>query len=145
MAAASCEKHPFEVAETACFDCGHDFCIDCLVFARGPKKPRICLPCSVVAAGVRSTAAPAPKYDKKSMKLLRKQLIAELKEEQRGRENPIDHDALPSYVPPTPEPVDALPPVAGSDIALPGEESIPAWKRSWSESWDTPAFQPGNS
>lgn len=52
-----CIKHPFEISEHACRNCGNDFCDECLVFAFGPDKPPYCVPCALAAAGVRSNAA----------------------------------------------------------------------------------------
>ena len=51
-----CNRHPFEYAENVCSSCGIAFCHDCLVYPRGPKKPPLCVPCAIAAAGVRSSA-----------------------------------------------------------------------------------------
>jgi hypothetical protein len=48
-----CFKHIFEEAVDACRTCGNEFCESCLVFARGPQKPPYCVPCALVASGVR--------------------------------------------------------------------------------------------
>ena len=51
-----CSRHSFEYAENVCSSCGSAFCHDCLVYPRGPKKPPLCVPCAIAAAGVRSSA-----------------------------------------------------------------------------------------
>jgi hypothetical protein len=51
-----CNRHSFEYAENVCSRCGIAFCHDCLVYPRGPKKPPLCVPCAIAAAGVRSSA-----------------------------------------------------------------------------------------
>jgi hypothetical protein len=68
----SCEKHPFETADGMCHQCGRDYCGECLVFARGPKKPPACISCALAMAGVRSSASVAPKYVKEDMRRLRR-------------------------------------------------------------------------
>jgi hypothetical protein len=50
---AACRKHPFDSAAANCRSCGDDFCTDCLVYTYGPEKPPFCIPCALVAAGVR--------------------------------------------------------------------------------------------
>ena len=44
------------IPENVCSKCGIAFCHDCLVYPRGPKKPPLCVPCAIAAAGVRSSA-----------------------------------------------------------------------------------------
>ena len=51
-----CAKHVFEAAETTCGTCGLEFCSECLVYAFGPKKAPLCIPCAVTAAGIRASA-----------------------------------------------------------------------------------------
>ncbi len=99
MTAANCEKHPFELAENPCYDCGYDACKACLVFARGPKRPAICLECSITAAGVRRTAARPPKYVGKDMKILRKRLVKALKEQRASSSRLVDFEEMPPYDP----------------------------------------------
>jgi hypothetical protein len=67
-----CDKHLFEAAEDQCGRCGYEFCGECLVYAFGLKKPPLCIPCAVVAAGIRSNAAP-PVLDARQRKQLRKE------------------------------------------------------------------------
>lgn len=67
-----CEKHLFEAAEDRCGRCGLEFCGECLVYSFGLKKPPLCIPCAVVAAGIRSNAAPPP-VDARARKQLRKE------------------------------------------------------------------------
>jgi hypothetical protein len=50
---ARCERHAFELAVATCDHCVGDFCPDCLVYAQGPSKAPLCMPCALVAAGVR--------------------------------------------------------------------------------------------
>src|SRR4051794_18716505 len=52
-----CVKHNFEAASGACRQCGDLFCADCLVYTNGPSKPPHCVPCALVAAGVRRHSA----------------------------------------------------------------------------------------
>jgi hypothetical protein len=50
---ARCERHAFEHAIATCESCVGLFCEDCIVHPAGPKQPPLCLPCALVAAGVR--------------------------------------------------------------------------------------------
>ena len=68
----SCDKHLFEAAEDFCGRCGFEFCGECLVYSFGLRKPPLCIPCAVVAAGIRSNAAP-PVADKRERRQLRKE------------------------------------------------------------------------
>jgi len=54
---AKCDKHLFEDATGMCRACRRPFCPDCLVYAQGPGRAPLCIPCALTAAGVRSTAA----------------------------------------------------------------------------------------
>jgi hypothetical protein len=65
--AARCTKHSFEVAVAQCRSCGEPFCDDCLVYTYGPSSPPFCVPCALVAAGVRRVTA----AEKKAMKVAR--------------------------------------------------------------------------
>jgi len=51
-----CDKHPFELSEARCRECGNEFCTECLVHPFGPSKPPFCIPCAIAMAGVRTTA-----------------------------------------------------------------------------------------
>ena len=51
--AARCSKHSFDGAAAQCRSCKQPFCSDCLVYTYGPNKPPFCVPCALVAAGVR--------------------------------------------------------------------------------------------
>ena len=55
---ARCAKHQFEGADNFCRQCGHPFCVRCLVYPFGERKPPFCIPCALVASGVRSGKAP---------------------------------------------------------------------------------------
>jgi len=50
---AGCNIHPFDEAHDACKACRRAYCRDCLVYSFGPKKPPLCVPCALEAAGVR--------------------------------------------------------------------------------------------
>jgi len=51
-----CEKHLFEDAAGTCRACRRPYCDDCLVYAQGPDRPPLCVPCALSKAGVRSAA-----------------------------------------------------------------------------------------
>jgi hypothetical protein len=53
MPMATCDKHPFDDAVDTCRTCERVFCPSCLVYAFGPNKPPLCVPCALAAAGVR--------------------------------------------------------------------------------------------
>jgi hypothetical protein len=65
--AARCTKHTFEVAVAQCRSCGEPFCDDCLVYTYGASSPPFCVPCALVAAGVRRVSG----AEKKAMKAAR--------------------------------------------------------------------------
>lgn len=48
-----CDRHSFDHAAGTCGRCGANFCEVCLVFPFGPRKAPYCIPCALVAAGVR--------------------------------------------------------------------------------------------
>ena len=50
---APCAKHPFDDATGACSSCGAQFCPECLIYPYGEKKPPLCVPCALVAGGIR--------------------------------------------------------------------------------------------
>lgn len=50
---AACVKHPFDDAVGLCRSCAEAFCGECLVYVHGPDRPPLCVPCALVAAGVR--------------------------------------------------------------------------------------------
>jgi hypothetical protein len=50
---AACVKHPFDDAVDMCAGCAEAFCDQCLVYVHGPERPPLCVPCALVAAGVR--------------------------------------------------------------------------------------------
>ena len=54
---ASCTKHPFDQAAGSCRACREEFCPDCLVYVHGVEKPPLCIPCALVAAGLRRKKA----------------------------------------------------------------------------------------
>ena len=60
---AKCEKHLFEDATGMCRTCRGYFCDDCLVHAYGPHSAPLCIPCALVAAGVKSgTRSPKRRF-----------------------------------------------------------------------------------
>ena len=88
-----CDKHLFESAEDRCGRCGYEFCGECLVYSFGLKKPPLCIPCAVVAAGIRSNAAP-PIADSRERKQLRKERRSAFRRGRVGLSTP-ELDALP--------------------------------------------------
>jgi len=72
-----CARHTFERAVDLCGACGEAFCKGCLVYAHGPKKPALCIPCALVASGVRKTAS-GSHVSKREVKRRRKELAEEL-------------------------------------------------------------------
>ena len=97
-----CEKHIFEEAEDRCGKCGQEFCAECLVYAFGPKKPPMCIPCAVAAAGIRSTAANAPVLGRREMKAMQRERMLLIKRNLRpaaaelAPEPEVFNDPLPS-------------------------------------------------
>ncbi len=53
---AVCAKHPFDVASATCGSCRDAFCPECVIYPFGEKKPPMCVPCALVAGGVRRKA-----------------------------------------------------------------------------------------
>lgn len=56
----TCTRHPFEVAERICHQCGHWHCDGCLVAPWGPRKPMLCVECAIGSSGVRRSAGTPP-------------------------------------------------------------------------------------
>lgn len=54
---AACVRHPFDDAADVCGGCAQEFCATCLVYVHGPQRPPLCVPCALVAAGVRRQSA----------------------------------------------------------------------------------------
>ena len=50
-----CDRHSFDHAVGTCQSCRGSFCENCLVYTFGPKRPPYCIPCALVAGGVRSS------------------------------------------------------------------------------------------
>ena len=63
-----CVRHPFELSDNFCSHCGLEFCRDCIVYPKGPKKPALCVACALAASGVRSTAATHAPISKRELK-----------------------------------------------------------------------------
>ena len=89
-----CDKHLFESAEDRCGRCGFEFCGECLVYSFGLKKPPLCIPCAVVAAGIRSNAAP-PEAHPRERKQLRKERRSAFRRGHRVGLSTPQLDALP--------------------------------------------------
>ena len=97
-----CEKHIFEESEDRCGNCGQEFCAECLVYAFGPKKPPLCIPCAVSKAGIRSTAANTPVVSRREMKAMQRERMLLIKRKLRPAaaelepEPEVFNDPLPS-------------------------------------------------
>ena len=83
----SCSKHPHEIGVALCDRCGQARCSDCLVYARGDRKPPYCMECAMFVGGVRS-AAPRPALSRREMKARRKELERAEQERQAPVEEP---------------------------------------------------------
>jgi hypothetical protein len=75
-----CHRHQFDSAVDRCQMCGNGFCVTCLVYPKGQRKPPYCLPCAVHAAGVRNGAGSGKKITWRE----RRQLTKERKEASAG-------------------------------------------------------------
>jgi hypothetical protein len=98
-----CSKHLFEGAEDFCGKCGQEFCGECLVYAFGPKKPPLCIPCAVAAAGIRASAGNRPAVDKAEMKRMRKERSSAFRRFRRDKprkQTPATPGPAPIDVPP---------------------------------------------
>lgn len=61
-----CLRHYEEPIADRCRDCQHPYCVRCLVYSFGPKKPPLCVSCALHAGGVRAGQRPnipAPSAD----------------------------------------------------------------------------------
>jgi hypothetical protein len=68
-----CHRHQFDSAVDRCQMCGHGFCITCLVYPKGHRKPPYCLPCAVNAAGVRNGSGSGKKISRRERRALAKE------------------------------------------------------------------------
>jgi hypothetical protein len=105
-----CAKHLFEGAEDFCGKCGLEFCGECLVYAFGPKKPPLCIPCAVQAAGIRASAGNRPSVDKGEMKRMKKERTSAFKRFRREKTS-RKAETVPDLWPVAP-PAPPLPPLA---------------------------------
>jgi hypothetical protein len=48
-----CDRHQFNEAVARCARCNASFCTECFVYPFGRKRPPLCVPCALVAGGVR--------------------------------------------------------------------------------------------
>lgn len=133
----SCMKHPHERAGALCGRCGTPWCATCLVYAYGPTKPPLCMPCAMYAGGVR-TAAVRPAMPKRQMKSLQKAAKAEAKA--RAKAGPPQGDPALEPGPLDLEPEreqDLEPEYANAASAVPSESvAVPTasdWERPWWE------------
>ena len=55
---AQCSKHQFDPASDFCAQCAGPFCARCLVYPFGERRPPMCIPCALVASGVRHGKRP---------------------------------------------------------------------------------------
>jgi hypothetical protein len=112
-----CSKHLFEGAEDFCGKCGLEFCGECLVYAFGPKKPPLCIPCAVAAAGIRASAGNRPSVAKGEMKRMQKERTSAFKRFRRDKKKDKS-EALPDPwpTPSAPEPAPPMEPVALPDV-----------------------------
>jgi hypothetical protein len=120
-----CAKHLFEGAEDLCGKCGLEFCGECLVYAFGPKKPPLCIPCAVAAAGIRAAAGNRPVVNKQEMKRLQKERNSAFKRFRRERKKQPAVAEAPEPVapmPPPPAPAPAPAPLLpAAEVAQPVE------------------------
>ena len=89
-----CERHQFDTSDGLCRHCGYEFCSECLVYSFGPSSPPYCISCVLAAAGVRTTAANAPKRARRETR----RLLRERRRNGRGRKRdsaPLVDDAAP--------------------------------------------------
>lgn len=68
----TCTRHPFEVADRICHECGHWHCDGCLVAPWGPRKPVLCVECAIGRSGVRRSAGAAPVRSSREIRQLEK-------------------------------------------------------------------------
>jgi len=68
VAAEQCEIHPFEGADDRCGACGRTYCIECIVYPFGPRKPPMCKSCAISASGIRKHANRAPVASRRQLK-----------------------------------------------------------------------------
>jgi hypothetical protein len=141
-----CAKHLFEGAEDRCGKCGLEFCGECLVYAFGPKKPPMCIPCAVAAAGIRASAGNRPTLNKNEMKRVQKERQSAFKRFRRDRKTqPADLPTTPAPVDPTPvaplPPTEPLLPAASPAFSqIPEPEPIAPAPQPVAEQLPPPAY-----
>lgn len=138
--AARCTKHSFEVAVAQCRSCGEPFCDDCLVYTYGPSSPPFCVPCALVAAGVRRVSG----AEKKARKAARGKRV-DLDPTARSPitmtvgydGNAVDHndtlddeEVIVGVVPPSPEVAEAEA-EAATGTAVGAEAGTPRFPLAW--------------
>src|SRR4051812_38503774 len=94
-----CAKHLFEKAEDVCGNCGQEFCGECLVYASRGKKPPLCIPCAVAAAGIRASAGGRPSAAKPQPKRRHKQRMSPFERFRRKRGSGRTEAETPPAVP----------------------------------------------
>ena len=63
-----CCRNQFEFADDYCNRCGLPFSNEYLVYAFGPKKPPMCVSCSLALSGVRANAGNRPVVSKRELR-----------------------------------------------------------------------------
>lgn len=74
-----CPRHPFEVAEDVCPECGGAFCASCLVYPFGPQRPALCVSCALALSGVRAPGRRSGRLKPREL-ARRRQLLAEARQ-----------------------------------------------------------------
>jgi hypothetical protein len=100
---AACEKHPFDEAKAMCGRCAYHYCQDCLVFHKGPNKAPFCIPCALLAAGVKTNGGPVPRLGKKELKAELKAQRAAMKDATGGNASRSGPPSLPPHLGSGPE------------------------------------------
>lgn len=131
----SCMKHPHERAGALCGRCGTPWCATCLVYAYGPTKPPLCMPCAMYAGGVR-TAAVRPAMPKRQMKSLQKAAKAEAKARAKAGPPQGDPELEPGPLDLEPErEQDLEPEYANAASAVPSDPTAMPTASDWERPW----------
>lgn len=129
-----CIRHPFELSQNFCSHCGQEFCRDCLVYPKGPKKPALCVTCAIAVGGVRSTAAKHPPISKRELKRRMKERAEEDRLLARHAREPAPIEPITNPFTPGwavgsedhPAPLEEPEPVAVASAPLPPPPPAPA-------------------
>ena len=96
MLADNCARHEFEHANGECRACRQRYCESCLVWTHGPKRPPMCIPCAIAAAGVRHSAAVAPAGARRGLFGRRRDSVPVHASAANGNGNGHDHGSRPA-------------------------------------------------